>query len=166
MAFCAQCGAEAAGNFCPRCGAAINAPGGQAGYTAAGPGPGVGAGASTVAATGMSENVASALCYLLGLVTGIIFLVLAPYNQNRTIRFHAFQAIFFHVGAIVLWIGWTILNITMLAITHGVSTFISVPISLLLCLGLFILWLYLMYSAYSNKLVVLPVIGPLAQKQA
>jgi uncharacterized membrane protein len=100
------------------------------------------------------------------LVTGIIFLVLAPYNQNRTIRFHAFQAIFFHVGAIVLWIGWTILNITMLAITHGVSTFISVPISLLLCLGLFILWLYLMYSAYSNKLVVLPVIGPLAQKQA
>jgi uncharacterized membrane protein len=31
----------------------------------------------------MQDNVASALCYVLGLVTGIIFLVMAPYSQNR-----------------------------------------------------------------------------------
>jgi uncharacterized membrane protein len=30
----------------------------------------------------MADNVASALCYVLGLITGIIFLVLPPYNKN------------------------------------------------------------------------------------
>jgi uncharacterized membrane protein len=163
MAFCAQCGAEAAGNFCPRCGGAINAPGGAgAGYTATGSA----ATASTIAAPGMSENVAGALCYLIGLVTGIIFLVLAPYNQNKTVRFHTWQAIFFHIGAIVVWIGFTILNVTLSAMTHGFFGFIALPISLLLSLGFFILWLYLMYSAYNHKMVVLPIVGPLAQKQA
>jgi uncharacterized membrane protein len=161
MAFCAQCGAEAAGNFCPRCGAAMNISGAgpQGGYA-----PPQSATSSGTSA-GMSENVASALCYLLGLVTGIIFLVLAPYNQNRTIRFHAFQAIFFHVGVIVVWIGWTIINVTFAAITHGFSGFVSLPISLLLGLGFFIFWLYLLYSAYNCRMVVLPVVGPLAQKQ-
>ena len=43
---------------------------------------------------GMTDNVASALCYALGFITGILFLVLAPYNQNRMVRFHAFQSIF------------------------------------------------------------------------
>jgi uncharacterized membrane protein len=161
MAFCAQCGAEAAGNFCPRCGAAMNIAGAgpQGEYV-----PPQSA-TSSVTSTGMSENVASALCYLLGLITGIIFLVLAPYNQNRTVRFHAFQSIFYHVGIIVVWIGWTIVNVTFAAITHGVSGLISLPISMLLGLGFFILWLYLMYSAYNNKMVVLPIVGPLAQKQ-
>ena len=49
------------------------------------------------AAPGLEENLACALCYALGLLTGIVFLVLAPYNQNKLIRFHAFQSIFFHV---------------------------------------------------------------------
>src|SRR4051794_33649482 len=104
MAFCHQCSAEAMANFCPRCVAGINPGGGTEGFTAAGASASAGAGAATVASTGLSENVGGALCYVLGLVTGIIFLVLAPYNQNRYVRFHAFQSIFFHVGLIVLWI--------------------------------------------------------------
>ena len=36
----------------------------------------------------------------------------------------------------------------------------------LIWLGFFVLWLYLMFSAYQNKKVVLPIIGPLAQQQA
>ena len=147
MAFCAQCGAETTGNFCSKCGAAINPGGPQPSFSTAGPGTG----ATAVEAPGMSDNVAGALCYLVGLITGIIFLVLAPYNQNKTVRFHAFQAIFFHVGAIILWIG---------------SMIIGGMFGFLIGLGLFLTWLYLMYSAYTNKMVVLPVIGPLAQKQA
>lgn len=27
-------------------------------------------------------------------------------------------------------------------------------------------WLYLMYSAYTNRKIVVPVVGPLAEKQA
>jgi uncharacterized membrane protein len=110
--------------------------------------------------------VAGALCYVLGLVTGIIFLVLAPYNQNRYVRFHAFQSIFFHVGLIVLWIGLGLVGAVLGIVTHGLSALFSVFLYPLLLLASFLLWLYLMYSAYQNKMVVLPIIGPLAQKQA
>ena len=110
----------------------------------------------------MSENVAGALCYLLGLVTGIIFLVIAPYNQNKFVRFHAFQSIFAHLAVIVLWIGYFIVAGIMTFLTHGFGFFLYPLFGLLI----FVLWLYLMYSAYNNRKVKLPVIGDLAERQA
>lgn len=153
MAFCPSCGAEAQGNFCPKCGAATNtaATGETGGYVP-----------PVQTSAGISENVASALCYLLGLVTGIIFLVIPPYNQNKTVRFHAFQAIFLHVALIIAVIG---LNI-VLGMLHAVVGFGFFFLSPLIFLGAFLLWLYMMWSAYNNKKVVLPVIGELAEKQA
>jgi uncharacterized membrane protein len=114
------------------------------------------------ASTGMSENVAGALCYLAGFITGILFLVIAPYNQNKFVRFHAFQAIFAHLALVVLWILFFIVNIMLAVITHGLA-FILYPLVLL---GAFVLWLYLMFSAYNNKRIKLPIIGDLAEKQA
>ncbi len=101
---------------------------------------------------------ASALCYLLGFITGIIFLVLAPYNTNKTVRFHAFQSIFLNVAWFVLSIVLTILSV----MTHGIA-FLLFPI---LNLGLFLLWLYMMYTAYNGKKIKLPFAGDLAEKQA
>ena len=108
----------------------------------------------------MANNVASALCYALGVITGILFLVLAPYNQNRVVRFHAFQSIFLNIATIVL--SWA------LGIVFGVLHFLGVVPFLvpLIWLGYFVLWLYLMFSAYQGRKVVLPVIGPLADQQA
>ncbi|MFZ0589680.1 MAG: hypothetical protein WAM39_04305 [Bryobacteraceae bacterium] len=161
MAFCPQCGAEAAGNFCPKCGAAMQFAGAPAGGFQPPP-----ASASAASSSGISENVASALCYLLGLITGIIFLVLAPYNQDRTVRFHAFQSIFFHVGTIVFWIAYVMLSGMLGVMTHHLSIFLTFPLSFLLGIGLFATWLYLMYSAYNGRKVILPLVGPLAEKQA
>jgi uncharacterized membrane protein len=110
--------------------------------------------------TGMADNVASALCYALGFITGIIFLVLAPYNQNRAIRFHAFQSIFFSVAVIVIRV---VLSIVLSA-TLGFFTMLTVQSLISLCF--FGLWLYLLIATYQGKTVVLPLIGPLAQKQA
>ncbi len=42
----------------------------------------------------MDTNVVAALTYLVGFVTGILFLVLDPYKSNSFVRFHAFQSIF------------------------------------------------------------------------
>lgn len=150
MAFCPNCGAQTAGAFCSNCGSAVNAGPGPAGMAYAPP-----AAAST---GGMSENVAGALCYLLGVITGVIFLVIAPYNQNKTVRFHAFQSIFLSVAYFVIQIAWSIVSV----FTHGLG-FLFYPL-LLLCF--FVLWLYMMFSAYNNKKVKLPVIGDLAEKQA
>ena len=40
------------------------------------------------------------------------------------------------------------------------------PIHMLIWLGVFCLWLYLMWKAYQGEMVVLPIIGPLAKQQA
>jgi uncharacterized membrane protein len=37
---------------------------------------------------------------------------------------------------------------------------------MLVSLGFLLIWLYLMWKSYEGKKVVLPIIGPLAEKQA
>ncbi|HUI56944.1 MAG TPA: hypothetical protein VLY04_18340 [Bryobacteraceae bacterium] len=113
----------------------------------------------------MADNVASMLCYVLGFITGIIFLVLEPYNKNRAIRFHAFQSIFLNVAIIAVEIVLGIFFRILLAAIglFGLLTGVVFPLFWLAC---FALWLYLLFATYQGKTVVLPIIGPFAQKQA
>jgi len=145
MAFCPNCGASVEGRYCAKCGTAVDAP--------ASPVPP--AAPASAPAGGMAENTAAGLCYVLGLITGIIFLVIEPYNKNKLIRFHAFQSIFLHVVAIVIWIVFrTVLPFTMWYLIT------------LIDLALFIVWLVVVIQAFQGKKIVLPVIGDLAAKQA
>ena len=153
MAFCPKCGTAVEGRFCAKCGASVDAGGAPAGPPMAPPPP-----MATSAA--MQENVASALCYALGFITGILFLVLEPYNRNRNIKFHAWQSIFLSVAYIIL----NILVGMVFAATFYFGTFWFLWMAVRL--AFFILWIYMMYSAYNNRRVKLPVIGDLAEKQA
>jgi len=147
MPFCATCGAAVEGQFCAKCGSRVGAA------------PSAASGPAMQASGTMTDNVASALCYVLGLITGIIFLVLPPYNRNRVIRFHAFQSIFLHVACIVGVIG---LRIVLSIMTlWGMSFLVS-----LFWLACFVLWIYIILQTYQGKTIVLPVIGPIAQQQA
>jgi len=158
MPFCASCGTQVEGKFCPKCGAAIVAGG------AAPPPPAPGAYAAPVSAP-MADNVASMLCYVLGLITGIIFLVLEPYSKNRTVRFHAFQSIFLNVAIIAIDIVAGIVFRILLEIL-GFFAFLGIIFWPIFGLGCLCLWLFLLFSTYQGKTIVLPIIGPLAQKQA
>ena len=163
MPFCPNCGTSTDSRFCPKCGAAVGAAASSAGMGAgATPNAGATYAPPAAAAGGLTINVASALCYLLGLITGIVFLVIAPYNQDRTVRFHAFQSIFFHVGWIILWVGYGIITMVL---PFGLRV-ISSLLGLVLGLGGFLLWLLLMWKAYQNDRIVLPIVGPLAEQQA
>jgi uncharacterized membrane protein len=167
MPFCASCGTQVDGKFCPKCGAAIVAggaapPPSSAPYTA--PPPGSAPYAAPVSAP-MADNVAATLCYVLGLITGIIFLVLEPYSKNRAIRFHAFQSIFLNVLIIAIDIVFGIVFRILLEIV-GVFALLAGIFWPIFGLGCFALWLYLLFSTYQGKTIVLPLIGPLAQKQA
>src|SRR6185436_20007207 len=148
MAFCPHCGAQATGAFCPSCGKAMG--------DAAAP---AGVGAPALAASGMTENVAGGLCYVLGLLTGILFLVLEPYNRNPRIRFHAFQAIFLHVALI----GAYILLATLGAMMHFLALLL-IPIWMVLGFGSFVLWVMLLIKTFNGGKMVLPIVGPLAQQ--
>jgi uncharacterized membrane protein len=113
----------------------------------------------------MTDNMAGALCYLFGFITGILFLVLAPYNQNREIRFHAFQSIFLNVAWLALWIVMTIVLIPFRYIPL-LGVFLAFVLQAVVGLGGFVGWLYMMYKTYNGEKIVLPVIGPMAEKQA
>jgi uncharacterized membrane protein len=109
-----------------------------------------------VASAGMEENVASALCYALGILTAILFLVLEPYNKMRTVRFHAFQSLFLGIAAFAIFI----------VLIPVLGWILSILLHLAFGFGFFALWLFLMYKAYNKEKFVLPIIGPLAEKQA
>jgi len=164
MAFCSKCGGQlnAASSFCPACGAAVAESGvAQPGVSA------VPAGAAVVpASAGMTNNVAGMLCYILGIITGVIFLVIEPYKNNRFVRFHAFQSIFFSVVCIAFSMIWSFFFLTVL-FTPGLGLWgLFSLFGLLIRLAMFVGWIFLMIKAYNNEEFKLPIIGDLAAKQA
>lgn len=176
MPFCPNCGSQVEGRFCARCGTAVDA-GAAPGQTAPGQQPPAYQAPpqqayqmppqAAPASAGMTDNVAGALCYLVGWITGVLFLVLQPYNQNKTVRFHAFQSIFFNIAWIALWIiVWIGSAIVMMIPFLRFLSILIWLVDLVLLLAGVALWLFLMYKAYSNQKFVLPVVGPLAEKQA
>ncbi len=106
--------------------------------------------------TGLQENVAGLLCYVLGWVSGIIFLVLE--KDNKTVRFHAIQSIAVFgvlnvacpiIVAIFSWI--PILNVIVSSIVGALVLAI---------------WIFLMVTAILEKKYKMPWAGNLAEKNA
>ena len=158
MPFCAKCGTTITGTFCPNCGAPANAqPSADPGFT---PPPLPGAPYNAQPA-GLSDNAACALCYIFGFVTGILFLVMAPYNANRRVRFHAWQSIFFVIAWIAFWMAINILT-SML----NFLALLLIPVYALISFAGFLFWLFLMWKAYQGEDFEIPVIGPFARQQA
>jgi uncharacterized membrane protein len=114
----------------------------------------------------MASNVAALLAYILGFITGIIFLVIEPYKRDPFIRFHAFQSILFSAAAIAFSIAWAIVSSIVLAVTTYGLWHLMFLVWVVVRLGFFLLWLFLLFKAYNNERFMLPVIGPIAAKQA
>jgi uncharacterized membrane protein len=167
MSFCKACGKEMPEGtaFCPACGASIGAA--AAATPAAGTaGGGAVAMADASNAQPMATNVAGALTYLAGFITGIIFIATEPYKSNSFIRFHAFQSIFFNVAWIAFWTVWMVISAILTPLTAGLFGIVALPVILILALTGFGTWLFLMYQAYQQKLFRLPFIGKYAAQQA
>jgi uncharacterized membrane protein len=100
------------------------------------------------------------LCYFAGAITGVLFLVLEPYNRDKVVRFHAFQSIFvslaFFAGSLMLAV---LANLWLIGLFFVFLEFVLMMVILAM-------WIVLMYKAYNNERLVLPIIGPLAEKQA
>jgi len=107
----------------------------------------------------LKPNLAGLLCYPLSFITGILFLVLTPYNRDRFVRFHAFQSIFFFAAIFVLNICLGILGIVL---PWRLERMLSSLLSLLSFGGT----LWMMYQAYRGERFKMPFIGELAEKQA
>lgn len=163
MENCAKCGTAVASDsaFCGACGLPVNAAArgaADATVSATRPGP-------TSAGTGITMNLAAALSYALGLITGILFLVLEPYKNDRLVRFHAMQSILFSGACIVFAIVWSILVGILVSVAGFWVLTVDVPLRLLVGLTIFVYWLYLMFQAYSEREYRIPYIGALAARQ-
>jgi uncharacterized membrane protein len=150
MGFCGHCGAavEAGRAYCGSCGKPVGEAPRGAGEAGA-----------------LESNIAGALCYLLGFLTGIVFLVLDPYRNDRFVRFHAFQSIFYSVAVIVFWAVWSALLLPAIFYI-GFLAALAVMLTWLINLAIFLYWLLLMYKAYNRERLMVPVIGDIAAKQA
>ena len=150
MPHCTQCGTALAedARFCPTCGRAQPATGN--------PAPAVQA--------GLSENAAALLSYVLGWLTGLIFLLI---DRRPFVRFHAAQSLVtfggLHIIRIVLGIffgvGWWY---------YGGWANLGVGALLLGALGLlsFVLWIVCMVKAYQGVRFKVPIAGDIAEGMA
>ena len=114
---------------------------------------------ATGANAGLSDDAASGLAYLT-FIPAIIFLVVAPFNTNAKVKFHAWQSIFLTVAWFAAWV------ILMVLTFVPFVGWILWPFHLLVVLALFIVWLICIIKAFQGGKFVIPIIGPLAQKQA
>jgi uncharacterized membrane protein len=111
--------------------------------------------------TSLAPNVAGALAYVLGPITGIAFLVLE--KRNRFVRFHAAQSIVVSVIMIAVSIVLSIFS-AVLAVVPILGWIVALLLSLGLALICFALWLGLMFTAFSGKEWEVPVAGQFARR--
>lgn len=110
----------------------------------------------TKSSTGMEQNIASLLCYVLGFITGIVFILIE--KDNKVVRFHAFQSLFTFLPLFILQYALAYL-LAMIA----PALLILVTI---LSLAQLVLWILLLVKAFQNQMIKLPIVGDLAAKQA
>lgn len=102
--------------------------------------------------SGLDANVAGALAYGLGWITGIGFLLTE--QENSFVRFHAMQS-----------------TIVFLALSALCILLQSIPILGMLVVVLLvipasaILWLVLMFKAYQGERFKLPLVGDIAEQR-
>jgi uncharacterized membrane protein len=97
--------------------------------------------------TGLEENVAGFFCYLLGFVSGIVFLVVE--KESSFVKFHARQS-----------------TVTFLILLVIFVVFWWIPvIGFLVLISILALWLFLMVKALQGERYLLPIVGELMDKE-
>jgi uncharacterized membrane protein len=141
---CAKCGTKNAEGtkYCQNCGSMLDT---QAPKVAG-------------STTSLEPNVAGLLCYVLGWITGLVFILIE--KENKFVRFHAMQSIVTFGAFSVLWIPFYIFSsLGILAILFGI---LQVIIGVLV----FVLWIVLMIKAYQGERFKLPIAGDIAEKNS
>jgi uncharacterized membrane protein len=125
-------------------------------------GPSLSAAPSTAtSSTSLAPNVAGALAYVLGIITGVIFLAIE--KENRFVRFHAAQSIAVTLVLTVVSIGLSILS-SALVFVPILGWIVAALLSVGLMFAGFVVWVLLMWRAYQGREWEVPVAGGIARK--
>lgn len=134
--YCPKCGGQIddAANFCPHCGTSLKT-----------------ISSAQETSVGLKETTAALLCYVLGWVSGVVFLVLE--QKNEFVRFHALQSTV------------TFGALTLAGVILGWIPVVGVVFSSIIWVLGFILWIVGMVQAGSGNWWKVPWAGNWAERQ-
>jgi len=117
---------------------------------------------STTTESGLEPNVAGAVAYLFGFVTGVAMLLID--GDNEFVRFHAIQSIAFNVVVVAIYVVLTFATIflSFLPVVGDLFSFLVGLFYPVVGLMTFCAWAFLLYKAYEGERFALPLIGSLA----
>ena len=101
----------------------------------------------------------AALSYLLGVVTGLIFLYVEPYNQDEFVRFHARQSIIFSIAWFAVQI---IVGVFIAVMPHPIAGLLRFLLSIF-NIATAVFWVILMYKAYTGERYRIPELADWAE---
>jgi uncharacterized membrane protein len=133
---CERCGASlpAGATTCPACGAAVSV-------------------------RTPPNDIVAAISYLGFAVTGVILLLVESYRTDERVRFHARQSIAFTVA----WFAFYIIMSVFIAVMPGPLSGLFRLIANLGYIAFAVVWVYLIYQAYTGNRFRLPIIGDWAE---
>ena len=119
--------------------------------------------------TGLDENIAALLTYVVGWVSGLVFFLIE--KDSKLVRFHAMQSILFSVlVGVVCFVGW-IVTLVFVVVAAQLADVMGTLVGLIATLiwvvigaALLIALIMCLVRAYQGKFFKLPVIGDLAEK--
>ena len=115
-------------------------------------------------ASGFDENVAGALCYALGWITGVVFLLTEP--ANTFVRFHAWQSVIGLGGLGAIVIGLLFLAfVALLLFSPRVFTWLY-RFAAVATVAWVAAWAFCIVKAFTGAAWKLPYAGTLAETRA
>lgn len=102
-------------------------------------------------ALGINENIAGLLCYVLGWITGLVFLLLE--KENQFVRFHALQSTV------------TFLGLFIISLVLGLIPILGLLAAVLIPFISIVVWILLMVKAYQGEKYKLPLVGDWCEQQ-
>jgi uncharacterized membrane protein len=102
--------------------------------------------------TGLDPRLAGLLSYLLGFISGIIFLVIE--RKSSFVRFHAMQSTVTFIGLLAA------------SIVAAIIPLLGPLLAWVVQLVSLVVWILLMVKAFQGEVYKLPVIGDMAEERA
>lgn len=112
----------------------------------------------------LPENLAGGLAYIT-FIPAVIFLLLDPYRRNAFTRFHSIQCLLFTILALALSAALKLASLLLFFIPVA-GPLLAVLLSVLIGLGVGVIWLVLVVKALQGELFKLPVLGDFAEQHA
>ncbi|MWG36973.1 DUF4870 domain-containing protein [Halomarina oriensis] len=121
--------------------------------------------------TGLEPNVLAALSYVLGLVTGLIVYLLE--SDDEFVRFHAAQSMAVSVLLVGLSIVLTVFQTALFSVGFvdpagfvlwSLLSLVFTLVGLVLWLGSFVAWVYLIVRAYQGSTPRIPIAAGVADR--